>query len=285
MKIWLLHILVNGSLTAAAAVGLSLHLRLVRFFDLGWALWAMISAIVGILAAKSTSSPVAGILAAGLLGALMGAVEDGLILKKAFTSYIPYDVLERFSFSGALGIYLALTSATEAAGFRAWEIVPVSESETFGLTPTETIIVLICVVLLASLSILKVTHYGARLRAVLDEPSVSQLYGINVASYACMIGGIAGLLTGVASCSFGLLYFANTGTGFSLMMLAVIPCLIVGIHNSLRVIVASSAFVSTVLAVRFLLGYEASEFVIYGSMVVILLIMPSGFTGSRLREI
>jgi len=121
----MLHILVNGSLTAAAAVGLSLHLRLVRFFDLAWALWAMISAIVGVFVARSTSSPLAGILAAGLLAGILGAIEDGLILKRALTSYIPYDVLERFSFSGALGIYLALTSATEVAGFRAWEILPV----------------------------------------------------------------------------------------------------------------------------------------------------------------
>jgi branched-chain amino acid transport system permease protein len=245
----------------------------------------MISAIVGVFVARSTSSPLAGILAAGLLAGILGAIEDGLILKRALTSYIPYDVLERFSFSGALGIYLALTSATEVAGFRAWEILPVSESEIFGLTRAETLIVLICWILLVLLSFLKFTELGARLRAVLDEPSVSQLYGINVPPYAYLLGGISGLLTGVASSSFGLLYFAHTSTGFSLMLLALVPCLMVGIQSSLRVILASAVFISIVVTVRFLFGYEASEFAIYGSIVVILLIVPPGFTGSRLREI
>lgn len=108
-----LDLLVQSGVLAAAAVGLSLQMRLVRFFDLSWALWAMTTALVGVYVARVYSSPFVGVLASACVGAAIGAVEDGLILRRALSSAGPREPLERISFAAALAVYLAVVSLAE----------------------------------------------------------------------------------------------------------------------------------------------------------------------------
>ena len=216
---------------------------------------------------------------------ILGALEDGYILRKALGGLIPYDVLERISFSGALAVYLILISITEVLGFRDQEILPPIGNSFLGLSAPGVCSVLMCAGALAFAGALRASSLGIRFRALLDDSSVCAHYGFSVSVLATLVGGLAGGLTGVAGSSFGVIYAARYSVGLSFMLLAVVPCILVGMRNSSRVVIASTAFVAVVGAVRFIFGYTISEYVVFGAIILLLTVRPLGFASSHLREV
>ncbi len=285
MNTWMAYLVVDGVVVAAGAVGLCLHLRLVRFFDMGWAVWAMTAALVGVGVSRWSSSPIAGIAVGGLIGVALGALEDGYILRKALGGFIPYDVLERFSFSGGLAVYLILISTTEVLGFRDQEVLPPIGTSLFGLSAAGACSVLTCAGALACAWGVRASSLGIKFRALLDDSSVCAHYGFGVSGLAALVGALAGGLTGVASSCFGLIYAAHYTVGLSFMLLAVVPCILVGMRNSSHVIIASTVVVAVVGVVRFLFGYTISEYVVYGAIILVLAARPLGLARSHLREV
>jgi len=291
MKVFFIDILVRSGVIAAAAVGLSLHLRLVRYFDLGWAIWGMMAALVGMYVARalssssSLSSLVFSIVAGGIVGAVLGAITDGAILRRTLTSFIPKDVLERFNFTGALALFLVFTSAAEVLGFRDQEMVPASGEFWLGLSTSNLAALCVCWGSLISCCAVRFSSFGVRMRALLDNSSACPLWGLNVPVLASLMGGLAGALTGVSASSFGLIYRAHYSTGLEIMLIAVIPCILVALRSTVRVIAASIGVVTVIEITQFKFGYTAAEFLVYGGIILVLILRPEGLTGRQLREV
>jgi len=216
---------------------------------------------------------------------MLGTLEDGYILRKTLGGFIPYDALERISFSGALAVYLLLISFTEVLGFRDQEVLPPIGSSFLGLSAPGFCSVLICCGTLVFAAALRASSLGIKVRALLDDSSVCAHYGYSVSVLATLTGTLAGGLTGVAASCFGLLYSAHSSVGLSFMLLAVVPCILVGMRNSARVVITSCVFVALVGSVRFLFGYTISEYVVFGAIILLLAIRPLGFASTRIREV
>jgi len=285
MKSWTIYIFVQGSIIAAASTGLGLQLRLVRFFDLGWALWAMASSFVSVLVANTYSSPVLGIICGTLTATILGVFEDAVIFRGVLTSYVPYQALERFSFSGSLAAYLALASLTEVLGLRDRITVPSSNFSWQGFSLVELSVVVSSLFLLTICAIVRYSSWSLPLRAVLDNSRGCPAYGMRVHTLAGVIGGLAGALTGVAASSFGLLYFAHSSMGFSLMLLAVVPVILIGPRNSHWIALVAVVTVAIIAAVRFYFGDSASQFLVQAAILVLLLTRPTGVLQGQLREV
>jgi branched-subunit amino acid ABC-type transport system permease component len=285
MRSWAIYILVQGGVVAAASVGLGLHLRLVRFFDLSWALWAIGAAFVGVHVASSSSSPILGIVAGTLTAILLGMLEDGLAFQGILTSYVPAEAIERFSFSGALAAYLAVSSLVEVLGMRERVTIPSTKFSWFGLSMVELIAAVSCWAALGICALIRFSNRSLRLRALLENSRACPPFGMRVQTLSLVVGGLSGFLTGAAASSFGLLYFADSSTGFSLMLLAVVPCILIGPRSSRSVALAAIIIVSIVGAIRFYFGDSASQFVVQGMILGLLVARPAGFVQSRLREV
>lgn len=280
-----LDLLVQSGVLAAAAVGLSLQMRLVRFFDLSWALWAMTTALVGVYVARVYSSPLVGVLASACVGAAIGAVEDGLILRRALSSAGPREPLERISFAAALAVYLAVVSLADVLGFRDQQMMPPTGLTWFGMSVTSVTVAAFCWGAIGLLAVLRQSPVGIYIRALLDDPSVYVLFGFRLLPLTLFVGLLAGAITGIASGSFGLLYFAHHTTGLSLMLLAVIPFIATGMKGSLRLVMAAVLVTVAMSFVRFRFGYAASEFVVYGTILIVLALRPHGLRAFALREV
>jgi branched-chain amino acid transport system permease protein len=284
MNAWALDAFIIGGLLSVAAVGLALHLRLVRFFDLSWALWAMSAGLLGVYVARRSPSVVLAVLMGTLLGATLGALEDGLILRKALTSFIPPDVLERFSFAAALAIYLAIVSTTELLGFRDQEFVQARPWSWHGLSDPQLTTAVSCWSALLICAAIRTTRLGIKIRALLDSPSAYAQLGFSVSLPSAIVGLIAGGLTGLAGACFGLLYLAHYSMGLALMLLAVIPCLLLGLQSSFRTVIAAVLTSAAIAGIRYRLGYTASEYVIYSLILFLLILRPRGLRG-HVREV
>lgn len=132
---------------------------------------------------------------------------------------------------------------------------------------------------------LRQSPVGIYIRALLDDPSVYVLFGFRLLPLTLFVGLLAGAITGIASGSFGLLYFAHHTTGLSLMLLAVIPFIATGMKGSLRLVMAAVLVTVAMSFVRFRLGYAASEFVVYGAILNVLALRPHGLRAFALREV
>lgn len=285
MNPWLIYILTQGGITAVAAVGLGLHLRLVRFFDLGWALWAISAAFVGVYMAGWSSSPLLGIIAGSLTAAVLGVLEDGVVFRNLLTSFVPFEAVERFSFGGALAAYLAVASLIQVVGLRDQASIPATTGSWLGLSWVQVTVVISCWGLLGICALLRYSKWSLPLRALLEDSRACPAYGMRVRRLALVTGGLSGLLTGVAASSFGVLYFAHTSTGFSLMLLAVVPCVLIGPRRSSGVAAAAVISIGTIGIIRFYLGDNAAEFLVQVTLILLLICRPSGFVISNLREI
>lgn len=285
MHILPFYILVYSAVIACASVGLSLHLRLVRFFDLSWTIWVLAVAGLSVAVTKFTVDPQVGILAGVVAGALLGGFEDGVILCRRLFNGIPEEVLERFNFMGALGLYLVLTSSLALVGLHGQEMTPVLEAQDGLLSTEESSAAVACWGLLILCSVIRRTSLGLHLRALMEDPDVCRQYGLPVNRLATVIGCIAGALTGAAASSYAIISRVDTQIGLQLMLLAVIPCIMVRFRNSLRVLVASLAFVISLALVRIWFGEILSEMLVYVAVVGLLFAIPSGFVGRSTREI
>lgn len=285
MTAWAAYAVVQVGLVAAAAVGFALHVRLVRLFDMGWAVWAMLGAYAGVLATRYFESAWVGVLLGVLVGATVGSLEDRLLLRYSATSFLPPDALERFRFAAALGLFLASTSLAQALGFRDQEMVPAADTAAFGLPEESLAGSTVCWSLLGACFLLRRTPLGLRLRAVLIDPRAAVLHGFNVPRLALVLGAVSGALTGAAAATFGVIYRAHFSSGLALMMLAVIPSLCVGLRSSARIVALSAFLVVLVGVTQWTLGLTVAEYVVRGGTVALLLVSPNGLSPRRLREV
>ena len=285
MTLWFAYFAVHAAIVAAGAVGFSLHVRLIRVFDMGWAVWATLCAYAAVLSVREFGSAWVGLLLGSSIGMLIGALECRFLLRHAAAGFLPPDALERFRFAAALGGFLSATSLIQALGFRDQEIVP-AEGETFyGVSKEALVGSLLCWSLLASCYLLRRLPVGLRLRAVLTDPRTAIIHGLDVPKLALGLGAVSGALSGAAAATFGLVYRAHYTSGMALMMLAVIPSLTVGMRRSARIIVVAIGVVVLLGFAQLSFGLAAADYLIRGATLVLLMISPMGFSPRSAREV
>jgi branched-subunit amino acid ABC-type transport system permease component len=285
MMSWVIYILVHGGVAAATSVGLGLHLRLVRFFDLTWALWTISAALIGVQTTLWTSSAPLGVLIGAITGAILGILEDGFLLRDILTSHVSSTIAERFLFCGALAAYLGVISLIEVAGLRDRVSVPPSQFSWLGLSSLQLTVAGVCWGLLAIYGLLRISKVSLPLRAILANSRACPGFGMHVPMLAGTIGSLSGFLTGAGASSFALLYFANVSTGFSLMLLAIVPFILAGTNGSVWVCAAAVLTITAIAAIRFYLGDTAAEFIVQMTIIALLLARPEGVVQTRLRGI
>lgn len=158
----------------------------------------------------------------------------------------------------------------------------------FGALVTNVQIILFVVSLILFVSVIIVSNYttfGKSLRAVSDNPELSNIYGIN-SNKVILFSFILG--SALAACA-GILTAADTNMtptfGFNLLLYGVVVMIIGGV-GSYKGLVGGALLVSSAQHLAaFYIDTKWMEAMAYLILIVFLIWKPYGFSGHRLRKV
>lgn len=139
---------------------------------------------------------------------------------------------------------------------------------------------IVIIVLLAVIAFITRSMRGLRMRALAENEHLAVYRGIRVHRLAALAWVIAAACSGIAGVTYA--QTASVSLSISDVGLLAFPAAILGGMDSLLGTVLGSVLVAAILTVaQFYLGGVWGEVVEYGAMLLILLILPYGFFGSR----
>jgi len=128
---------------------------------------------------------------------------------------------------------------------------------------------------------LRHTRIGIQMRAVADQPLLASLMKVDVNRMSAIAWGIASCCAGVAGVAYAMRLSVDPVGMHSLGLLA-FPAILLGGLDSVRGVLAGGFVLALAQSgASFYLGGEWSEVTAYAVMLVVLLVRPRGFFGSR----
>jgi branched-chain amino acid transport system permease protein len=128
---------------------------------------------------------------------------------------------------------------------------------------------------------LRRTRIGIQMRAVADQPLLASLMKVNVNRMSAIAWGIASFCAGVAGIAYAMRLSVDPVGMHSLGLLA-FPAILLGGLDSVRGVLAGGFVLALAQSgASFYLGGQWSEVTAYAVMLVVLLVRPRGFFGSR----
>ncbi len=146
------------------------------------------------------------------------------------------------------------------------------------------LILFLAFVIMAALQLFfRLSRVGQAMRAIADDRIMSQLVGINVRKYIGLIFLVSGFLTGAAGAMLGAVYYASYDLGT------------VGILGFAAAVVGGFGSVSGAMAGGLVIGLIEAfsgtfisstfrELILYGVLIAVLLVKPTGLFGVKLRS-
>jgi branched-chain amino acid transport system permease protein len=129
---------------------------------------------------------------------------------------------------------------------------------------------------------LRRTRLGIKMRAVADDPLLASLMKVNVNRMSAIAWAIATFCAGVAGIAYAMRLSVDPAGMHALGLLA-FPAVLLGGMDSVRgVLVGGFVLALAQSGASFFLGGIWSDVMAYAVMLVVLLVRPRGFFGSRL---
>jgi branched-chain amino acid transport system permease protein len=154
----------------------------------------------------------------------------------------------------------------------------------FSISYQKIAVVIFTLVIMAAMYIvLNFTKIGLAIRAAAQEPGAASLYGISVRRLSIIVMGIGCALAGMAGAIIAPVYVINPFIGGLPLMMALLAIIIGGIGSLTGAIVGGLILGFFTSIVPYYLGY-ISEFALFLTVIVILLVRPQGLFGVALRR-
>lgn len=154
-----------------------------------------------------------------------------------------------------------------------------------GIYPQEALVPVVTAVMIGGLTLLyRTTRLGRALRATAENPEAAQLMGINTKRMVAFAYGLAGVMAGAAGVLVAPLTGALATAGAHLGLKAFAVAIVGGLDS-----IAGTLLAGLFLGVAEQLGalYISTglrDVVVFGIVIVMLLLRPSGFLGTREDE-
>ena len=278
--------LVIGACYGLFALGFTLIFGLLRVINLLYGFYFWIGAMVTLAVVKSLGLafwwglPI-GAMAAGLIAVLL----DGLILSPLRRRRAD----ELSSLMVTLGAVLALYAAASLVfGAEVWRLPFDALPEwawqigEFRITISQILIVGSTIFLGTSLwLVLRHSKLGLALRAMTENPSMTEMMGINVTVTAAVASFLSGILGGAAGILIGLNYNAiHPYMGEYMMLKGFAAVIMGGLGNVQGAVIAGLVlgFGEVFAATYISSGYK--DAVAFGGLILTLLLRPNGLFGA-----
>lgn len=275
-----------GSIYALVALGYSMVYGIIKLINFAHGDIIMVGSYIAwyIIARMGVTSPIA--IAAAILGcALLGMVIEkvaysplrgspriSLLITAIGISYLLQN-LAQLIFTANPRMFTNLFPGTVSIGELHLPMVTV-------ITISVSVVIMICLTLLVNM-----TKIGKAMRAVSEDTDAARLMGINVNSTISFTFGLGSALAAIASvlycCSYSMIdptmgsmfglkaFVASVLGGIGSMPGAMLGGLVIGVAESLTNGYINSSY---------------SDAIVFGILIVVLLVKPTGFMGRTMNE-
>lgn len=281
----LLNALVLGSVYALFALGFTLVFGVVRVVNLLYGFYFASGAFIALFAATLLHIPLWLAAPIGAAGAgLVAAALDGVLLTPLRVSKAPELAALIVTLGGVLLFtnLMNLAFGTEIRRFPA-ALLDQHSFEVAGVTvtPLQTVIVLVAMVMVAALFLfIEKTKQGAALRAIAENTDVAALMGVNVGRAMALVSFVAGTLAGAAGILIGLNFNAvHPYMGESMMLRGFVVIIVGGLGDIRGALIAGLGLGFAEVFTAGYLSSDLKEAVTFSILVLTLWIRPSGLFG------
>lgn len=277
-----------GSMYALIALGYSMVYGIIMLLNFAHGDIIMVGGYIALLIISAGISPVIAIIAS-----IVGCVLLACLVEKA--AYSPLRQAPRISLLiTAIGVSYFLENVAQlilGADPMAFPNTAIIPSVSFSLgqlniSLTTIVTLSVAVISMTALTILvKRTRMGKAMRAVSEDMGAAQLMGININSTITFTFAIGAALAGIGAILYCCKYpQVKPTTGYLLGLKAFVAAVLGGIGSIPGAMLGGLAIGMAEVIVT-ALGYSTwTDAVVFGILIVVLLVKPTGFLGKSTRE-
>ncbi len=277
--------IIAGAIYSMVALGFNLIYGTAKFFDLGY---GVLTAVGGYAVFYFSRTLGFNIYIAILLGILIAGLVGFLVEKIVYKKLRARKASSMVFIVAALGVMTTIQAIIAILFSSQFQVFPVSiNSSTYQLfggviTGVQVIALILSILIMFTLVVvLRYTKFGKAIKAVSDDPEVSEIVGIDTNKIISKVFFIGSAIAGLA----GILVGFDTGIqptmGFSLLLKGVIASIIGGVGNIYGGVLGA-----------FLLGFienfgiwkisgEWKDAISFGVLIIFLLFRPNGILGKK----
>ena len=277
-----------GSIYALVALGYSMVYGIIRLLNFAHGDVIMIGAYIAVLTIAAGVHP-----ALAVVLTILGCVTVSVLIEKV--AYRPLRSAPRISLLiTAIGVSLFLQNLVQllfTANTRSYPstaIIPAKAIELGGLnlSLSTLVTILVSVGSMVGLHLLiQKTRMGKAMRAVSEDTGAAQLMGIDINKVISITFAIGSALAGVGSVLYCCRYSVVNPTMGSLLGLKAFVAAVLGGIGSIPGAVVGGFAIGFAEVLVTALGYSAwTDAVVFGILILVLLIKPTGLLGKGVSE-
>ena len=277
-----------GSIYALVALGYSMVYGIIRLLNFAHGDVIMIGAYIAVLTIAAGVHP-----ALAVVLTILGCVTVSVLIEKV--AYRPLRSAPRISLLiTAIGVSLFLQNLVQllfTANTRSYPstaIIPAKAIELGGLNLSLSTLVTILVSVGAMVGLhllIQKTRMGKAMRAVSEDTGAAQLMGIDINKVISITFAIGSALAGVGSVLYCCRYSVVNPTMGSLLGLKAFVAAVLGGIGSIPGAVVGGFAIGFAEVLVTALGYSAwTDAVVFGILILVLLIKPTGLLGKGVSE-
>jgi branched-chain amino acid transport system permease protein len=241
----------------------------------------------GVLAALA---PLFGVVAAMLIGAIMGAILERLIFaplrKRTRAGWVMNTFLLTVGLSFVLTNGATLTLGPNFRGIPRYYDVPPLEFLGMRVAADRIFAFAIAIVTIAALTLfMQKTRTGRAIRAVSQDETGAQLVGINLNFIHTLTFALATAMAAMAGAALLFMFQAYPTVGLKPLYFSWYVVMLVGLGNVYGAIVGGFIVALLQTATQQFIGIAWEDVVPTAVMILILILVPSGIFGSEVRGI
>jgi branched-chain amino acid transport system permease protein len=300
----LANVVVTGGMWALLAAGLALVFGVMNIPHFAHGESFMVGAYVGYFVFTPLSdylkdhpngvltvlAPLLGVIAAMLVGAVVGAVLERLIFaplrKRTRAGWVMNTFLLTVGLSFVLTNGATLTLGPNFRGIPRYYDVPPLEFLGMRVAADRIFAFIIAIVTIAALTFfMQKTRTGRAIRAVSQDETGAQLVGINLGFIHTLTFALATAMAAMAGAALLFMFQAYPTVGLKPLYFSWYVVMLVGLGNVYGAIVGGFIVALLQTATQQFIGIAWEDVVPTAVMILILILVPSGIFGSEVRGI
>lgn len=275
--------IVLASLYTLIGTGFSLRYSIVKYLDIGYAVYMTLGAYTYLVLSKYV----------GLYAVIFAIIFSAIVAYFCERFYFAkledrksspmIMMIASLGFMTLVQAIIAMIFTSNVQGLR----TDISVFNIFGVAFTDVKVAsILCAFVFVVLlhSILKRTKFGSHIRAINDNKALAETTGIPVKKISLIVASISAGIATLAGILYGMDTSVDPLMGMSLLLSGVTSAIIIDISDAKKVFIGALILAITQNAVVWYIGGEWKDAIVFLLLIIILLIRPEGLLGKKLMR-
>lgn len=273
--------IVLASLYTLIGTGFSLRYSIVKYLDIGYAVYMTLGAYAYLVLSKYVG--LYAIALAIIFSAIVAYFCERFYFSKLEDrkSSSMIMMIASLGFMTLVQAIIAMIFTSNVQGLR----TDISVFNIFGVAFTDvkvaSILSAFIFVVLLHL-VLKKTKFGSHVRAINDNKALAETTGIPVKKISLIIASVSAGIATLAGILYGMDTSVDPLMGMSLLLSGVTAAIIIDISDAKKVFIGAMMLATFQNAVVWYIGGEWKDAIVFLLLIIILLVRPEGLLGKKL---